>query len=227
MGAVWRGVRCAVCGVRCAVRSRARVPQKLARDALNGAAGEEVVVVGGVVPEPARLGLVAVVAADVVDKGRGLGLVAVAAALQRRLELVAADRLPVVRRLHELRKVGVGAARDLARALDDGGGVRVEDARVELDKPRRVAARAPLAVGELLGAGRAARARVPAAIGEAVGGHVAAVAVDVLLREEATDARRQEPDQADLGPLRATWGVGRRRGVKERDWGGRRCAPCT
>ena len=50
--------------------------------------------------------------------------------------------------------------------------------------------------------------RVPAAIGEAVGGDVATVFVDVLRREEAADAGREQPDEPDLGPLPRNTGVG-------------------
>ena len=183
------------------LEASALVPEKLPRDALNRTAREVVVGVGHVVVEPARLGLVPVVAAHVVDKGRSLCVVVVAKVAPQDLIGVAAHRLPVVRRLHELWKKLVRAAAHLARALDNGGRVRVKDARVDFDKAGRVAAGEPRAVGQELGAHGPAGLRVPAAIGEAVGGDVAAVAVDVLLRKEAADAGREQPDEPDLGPL--------------------------
>ena len=126
--------------------SAALVPEELPSDALNRAAREVVEFVRHVVREPARLGLVPVVAAHVVDKGCGFFGVVVAKVGAQNFVRVAAHRLPVARRLHELRKKPVRAGAHLARALDNGGRVRVEDARVDLDKAGRVAILQPRAV---------------------------------------------------------------------------------
>ena len=85
------------------------------------------------------------------------------------------DRLPLVRSLHKLRKVGVAPGADALVEVDDRRRVRVKDVGVDLRNACGVVAALPLAVRELLGAPRATRFVIPAAVGLAGVRHIARV----------------------------------------------------
>ena len=118
------------------------------------------------------------------------------------------DRLPLVRRLHVLRKDGVAPGADALVEVDDGRGVRVEEVGVDLRNTRGVAAALPLGVGQQLGAPRAARVEVPLAVGLAVVGDVARVLRKVGRRDERADGGHKPPEDAHLGDLRAAQSEG-------------------
>ena len=101
--------------------------------------------------------------------------------------VVAARRVPLRGRLHELTKALVAPKFTILLHVLDRGGVRVEDARVDLRKPRRVAAALPLWKGQLLGAARTTRHLIPRSICEAVVSNVAYERAKALAGEEAAN----------------------------------------
>ena len=164
--------------------------QEVRRGALDGAIRKHVVLFGRVHDSPALRRLGAHVAARLVDEDE-----------RALLGAVGRDGLPLVRSLHELRKVAAASGADALVEVDDLRGERVEDARVHLRHARGVPPPLPLAVGELLRAHRPARFLVKAAIGLAAGRNVAREDVEVLRRDEARDRCDEPPHHAQLGHL--------------------------